>query len=451
MSEEEPKDREHLIDHLTALEKPLTIEDIKGILGSTVRKDDNNKVITFLCMLLTYTDQDQVNIGFLAESSSGKSYIPLELAWYFPKEDVIKIGYASPTSFFHEWGKMETDPADTRDIEDDKKHKITHIDLERKILLFLDQPHDLLLQRLRSLLSHDDREITHKITDKGQKFGMRTKTIIIRGFSTVIFCSARFSMMDQEKTRLLLQSPEINQEKLREAIMLKIDKESDRQDFFNRMESDPRRNLLAARVHSIKTAHINHVKIKVEQRSQIAEHFLGSRLYLIPRHQRDISRLLGIIKGHALLNFQYRENGEGCIYANDEDILVGFQLYSNIAEANELGLSPELFNIYTTLKPEIKLNGKIGVSRSEFQKMYYEAFHKILGRESGEDILKVLCTCGLMVEQKGTDLSDKRLVKYVLADTGTTTETEEEQNSERYPGESAHSFSLDNCGECKNV
>ena len=63
----------------------ISIDDLIDILGSTVKHDDVNKAITFLAMLLTYTDQDQINIGFLAESSSGKSYIPLELSAYFPK------------------------------------------------------------------------------------------------------------------------------------------------------------------------------------------------------------------------------------------------------------------------------------------------------------------------------------------------------------------------------
>ncbi|MCX8178070.1 MAG: hypothetical protein N3F10_07250, partial [Candidatus Bathyarchaeota archaeon] len=84
----------------------LTVEDVIDILGSTVKHDDQNKAITFLTMLLTYTDQDQINIGFLAESSSGKSYIPLELSAYFPEEDVVKFGYASPTAFFHDYSTL---------------------------------------------------------------------------------------------------------------------------------------------------------------------------------------------------------------------------------------------------------------------------------------------------------------------------------------------------------
>ncbi|MEM3579591.1 MAG: hypothetical protein QXL54_05160 [Candidatus Bathyarchaeia archaeon] len=156
------------------------MNDLVEILGSTVKYDNENKSICFLTMLLTYTDQDQINLGFIAESSTGKSYIPLELAWYFPKEDVLEYGYSSPTAFFHDYGSIEKDPFN-------EKHKVIHVNLAKKILIFLDQPHDALLQRLRPLLSHDRRKITLKITDKREKSGLRTKTVVLEGFPTVIF------------------------------------------------------------------------------------------------------------------------------------------------------------------------------------------------------------------------------------------------------------------------
>lgn len=207
-----------LIDEELAGE-PLTVEEVKKILGTTVKRDDDNKIICFLVMLLTYTEEDQINLGFLAGSSTGKSYIPIELAQYFPTDDVVKLGYASPTAFFHELGEVEEEPF--------TKRKIIHINLRRKILIFLDQPHDQLLMRLRSLLSHDEKEIMFKITDKREKAGLRTKTVIVHGFPTVIFCTAKFELEEQEKTRLLLLSPEVSQEKLRESIFLKIERESD--------------------------------------------------------------------------------------------------------------------------------------------------------------------------------------------------------------------------------
>jgi len=401
------------------LTKPLTVNDIIEVLGSTVKHDDENKAITFLVMLLTFTEEDQTNLGFLAESSTGKSYIPLELSWYFPKEDVIKLGYASPTAFFHEYGNPLPDPNDKRDVEDEKKRKIIHVDLHQKILIFLDQPHDQLLQRLRSLLSHDERDIILKITDKREKYGLKTKTVVIEGYPTVVFCTAKFSMADQEKTRLLLLSPEINQEKLREAIALKIEKESDREGFLKRMMEDPHRKLLRNRVDSIRTAKIKYVKIPEEKREQICQQFVEDHKFLIPRHQRDISRLLAIIKGHALLNYAQREHVGDSIIVDDKDVEAGFKLYYGVSEANELGLSPELYSIYRELKPSFSEN-ESGLKTTDFQSNYYQKFHKRIGYEDARRILKTLCAVGLLTEN--IDEKDRRLRRYTLLELGVSTE-----------------------------
>jgi hypothetical protein len=324
---------------MSEADKKLSVNDVIDILGSTVKHDDQNKAICFLSMLLTYTEEDQINIGFLAESSSGKSYIPLELSAYFPKEDVLALGYATPRCFFHDYGTLmlkhgipvnfdlkPNKAAIKEDLEIEKgdvskeevelaykremrrwrellKGSYYLVDLHQKILIFLDMPHDELLQRLRSLLSHDQKEITSLITDKKDKGGLRTKKVVIRGFPTVIFCSAKFSLADQEKTRLLLLSPEISQEKLRESIALKIEREADREAFQKRLMEDPKRQMLIERVKRIKEAKIKQIIIPEEYRSFIFEQFLEDHKFLVPRHQRDISRLLALIKAHALLNY----------------------------------------------------------------------------------------------------------------------------------------------------
>ncbi|MCD6592613.1 hypothetical protein J7L00_00800, partial [Candidatus Bathyarchaeota archaeon] len=98
------------------------------------------------------------------------------------------------------------------------------VDFERRIVIFLDIPHYQFLQRIRPLASHDEREITHIITDKTERHGLRTKKVVIRGFPTIVYCSAKLGMEEQEKTRLLLLSPEKTQEKFRETIFLEIER-----------------------------------------------------------------------------------------------------------------------------------------------------------------------------------------------------------------------------------
>lgn len=287
------------------------------------------------------------------------------------------------------------------------------MDLHQKIIVFLDMPHDQLLQRLRSLLSHDEKAIALKITNKREKGGLRTKSIIIRGFPTVIFCSAKFSLADQEKTRLLLLSPEVSQEKLRESIALKIEKESDREAFKKRLMEDPERLRLMERVQRIKAARISNIIIPEELRSFIYQQFTEDHKYLIPRHQRDISRLLALIKAHALLNFTHRKRVNDSIIVEKEDVEAGFQLYYGVSEANELGLSPELFNIYNKTKQYFN---EVGLNITEFQSAYYREFHKPLGYDSARKILKTLAAVGLLYSKP--DPNDKRVPKYFVFESG---------------------------------
>ena len=86
--------------------QPMSSDDLIEMLGLTIKRDEENKLVTFLCMLLTYTEDSQFNISFNAPSSSGKSYIPLEESNLFPSADVIKLGNCSPTAFFPRTGRI---------------------------------------------------------------------------------------------------------------------------------------------------------------------------------------------------------------------------------------------------------------------------------------------------------------------------------------------------------
>jgi hypothetical protein len=415
------------------LKKPLSMDFVLETLGTTVKRDDENKAITFLCMLANYTREDQVNLGFLAESSTGKSYIPLEVAKLFPKSDLIVLGYCSPTAFFHEWGTALPDPTDLReDVEPEKRRKIIYVDLEQKILIFLDQPHSRLLENLRPLLSHDKKEMTLKISDRRQKSGLRTKTVVIRGYPTVIFCSAKFNMDEQEKTRLLLLSPEVNQEKLRESIFLKLEKDSDRGAFYTQLEKDPNRLKLKYRIDCIKKQGISQVLIPVEIRAQISERFMETHKVLMPRHQRDIGRLLTIIKGAALLNFRDRNpiedpiDGSTKITVNMDDALTGFQLYGAVSVPNELGIPPEIYEVYKHLLPAVdeQVNG---VTRKDFQRLYFQFCHKILGGKKAIEILHILDAVGLLTEIP--DPNDRRVLRYIPQEVGVPQTSDEDDTN----------------------
>jgi hypothetical protein len=387
--------------------EPLTPENLAGALELTIKNDNENKIVTFLCQLSAYTEDTQFNISFNSPSSTGKSYIALEVSRLFPTEDVIKLGNCSKTAFFHEQGSYNKET-----------NEIT-VDLSRKILIFTDMPHTGLLEGLRSFLSHDEKIMYSKITDKNQKGGNRTKTIALKGYPSVIFCTAGLRMDPQEQTRFILLSPEVNQEKIHAGITNTIRKEADNEKYREWLNSDPKRQLLKLRIQAIKQEHIDDIKIANQEK--IFERFLKGDKKLQPRHQRDIKRLLSLVKSFALLNLWWRERDGSTITANDEDIENALKLWEKISISQELNLPPFIYDIYTQIilpvykeknanqSQVFKELERKGITRQDILEKHYKTYGRMLDSQQLRlQIIPVLETSGLIYQEQ--DPSDRRKV-----------------------------------------
>ena len=389
---------------------PLTSEQLIETLGLTIKYDAENKLTTFLCELSAYTESSQFNISYNAPSSTGKSYIPTEIARLFPQDDVMEIAYCSPTAFFHDAGEYN------------KEKNCYLVDLSHKILIFLDQPHNELLARLRPLLSHDKKEIILKITDKSQKFGLKTKNVLLRGYPSVIFCTAGLKIDEQEATRFLLLSPEVSQEKIQQGISATIRKEADSESFVSWLEENPDRILLKDRIRAIKLEKIK--EINIGSYEGIEQRYLNNNKVLKPRHQRDIKRLLSLIKSFAILNVWWRERSGSTITANESDVADAFKLWDKISESQELNLPPYIYNLYREVilpawknknegrNPDFEtITGQLGLSRQEVLDKHYAVYGRMLDNyQLRQQILPMLETAGLIVQEQ--DPNDKR--KYLI-------------------------------------
>jgi hypothetical protein len=377
--------------------KPMTVTELTQILGLTIKQDETNKVITFLCELSAFTDSAQFNISFNAPSSTGKSYIPLEIAGLFPAEDVVSIGYCSPTAFFHDWGVF---------IREERGYRV---DLSRKILIFLDQPHTLLLQHLRPLLSHDKKEISLKITDKSQKYGLKTKNIFLIGFPSVIFCTAGLQLDEQEATRFLLLSPQMSQEKLQEAVRAKILRESDIEKYRDWLDSDPTRQALKNRIQAVKEAGITDVKIPSPDK--IEERFREKHKHLKPRDTRDIGRILSLVKSLTLLNLFFRERSETVIFATEEDVDAAFALWETISESQEFNLPPYVFDLFYNVIVAAYQEKQAGLTKQDIFRKHFQVHRRYLPDwQLRKEIIPMLEAAGLVNSEP--DLADKRRILY---------------------------------------
>jgi hypothetical protein len=407
---------------------PLSISELREILGLTIKADDANKIVTFLVMLSAYSEDSQMNQSFQAPSSSGKSYIPLEIAELFPPEDIIQLSYASPTAFFHDKAAY------------DESKKIYSIDLERKILIFLDMPHYSLLQHLRPLLSHDQKVIKMKITDRSQKSGLKTKNIHILGFPSVVFCSANQKMDEQELTRFILLSPETTSEKIRQSIYERVKKESDKKSYLSLLESNPSRQMLKKRIAAIKNANIQ--SIDIEKPELIQKMFFQNHKILKPRHSRDIGKIISIIKALALLNLWNRKRTGVTLYASEDDIGNAFSVWATIGDAQELSISPYIYSVYKeVILPAWLDKKKEGLSRQDIQKAYYKMYGRpVASWILRQEILPAIENSGLIIQEP--DSQDKRKMLVYPQDALTIspgagqdalTISPEQNNSERVP------------------
>lgn len=387
--------------------QPLTPEELSEALELTIKNDNENKIVSFLCQLSAYTEDAQFNVSFNSPSSTGKSYIALEVSKLFPNEDVIKLGNCSKTAFFHEQGSYNKET-----------NEIT-VDLSRKILIFTDMPHTGLLEGLRSFLSHDEKIMYSKITDKNQKGGNRTKTIALKGYPSVIFCTAGLRMDPQEQTRFILLSPEVNQEKIHAGISNTIRKEADNEKYKEWLDNDPKRKSLKLRIQAIRQERIDDIKIASQEK--IFEQFFKEDKKLQPRHQRDIKRLLSLVKSFALLNLWWRERNGSTITANDDDIEQAFKLWEKISISQELNLPPFIYDIYMQIIiPAYKeKNGfqsqvlddtpKHGITRQDILEKHYKVYGRMLdAQQLRQQIIPVLETSGLIYQEQ--DPNDKRKI-----------------------------------------
>jgi len=387
----------------------LSIEELASVLGLTIKKDDDNKIITFLCLLSAYTEGSQFNISFNAPSSAGKSYVAMEIAKLFPKEDVQEYAYASPASFFHDYVPVEGEEG------------VFLNDLSRKIILFLDMPDQTLLTRIRPVLSHDKKVIETKITDRTERQGMRTKRILIKGYPSVVFCSAGLRMDEQESTRLFLLSPEISQEKIVAGIDQTISKEADNDAFHAWLEASPERKELMERITEIKNAEIN--EIKLENQNIIRDFFMQKKGILKPRHMRDVKRFISLVKAHALLNIFSRKVEGKTLYATDKDAESIFPLWTRLSKSQELNLPPYVYELYSgVFEPAYKeknsdanalMDGEVqfGLTRNEVLQKHFRVYGRHLSPVVlAQQILPILEACGLITQEPDKDNLRQKLI-----------------------------------------
>ena len=379
----------------------MSLDDLIKVLDLTIRFDDMNKAILFLAMLSTYTEEDQMNVFLNAKSSSGKTYLVTEVAKLFPKIDVKKYARVSPTAFYYDLDSMEIDDAGE-----------SMLNLEKKILIFLDQIDTRLQEMLRPFMSHDDKKLPFMLTNRTKSGTNSASKGYILGFSSTFFCSANMKMDEQECTRAILLSPEISQEKIEAGIDLVQKSSGNTTEFNSAIAKNIERKKLISRISFIRGMDVQHIIIP--EALNVGERFKNT----LPkqkraRNQRDAKQFNALIKMHALLNAMHRERVGGDIVAKEQDVQAGLRIWKYLGRSQSFGIPPQTLDFYEQyIVPAFRLknpsgNTRNGITTRELSIYYQKTAEEVLSNDLlRKQHIPVLQDAGLISYEK--DENDKR-------------------------------------------
>lgn len=229
------------------------LQSITETIGRYVKNEDQLIQLILLVMTSAYTP-NPLNMALEGPHSEGKSYPLTQVAKIFPPSDVWQLGGMSPAALRREKGKLmdrvtgqnlEPQIAALKkkvgllgDSKDDRKRKellksqlvkiyekgVNTINLEGKILLFLEAPDKKTFRELRPIMSRDAYEITYKYVDRAYQHGPQvTLEARIKGWPVAIYATAdapKGNIWKQIRSRFIVVSPTMNRAKYRSANQL---------------------------------------------------------------------------------------------------------------------------------------------------------------------------------------------------------------------------------------
>ena len=216
--------------------------------SSRTAKEENTLLRQILLTVLSAHTQGLANnLNLRAPSSEGKSWPVMQVinACTTDFNQIIILNHITPTALIYRSGGLLVDKdgkeigdkvkqywkwirdakkAKDYDTADSLKEKLDdllvdsayRLDLTGKCFVLLEPPKENLWDLLKAILSHDAFEIKHMMTDKSMT-GLKTKTVILRGWPAFIYCSAKDEthspVWEEVLTRFMTTAPNMVQKK----------------------------------------------------------------------------------------------------------------------------------------------------------------------------------------------------------------------------------------------
>ena len=189
--------------------------------GRTAKEENTLLRQVLLTVLSAHTQSLANNLNLRAPSSEGKSWPVMQVinACTSDFNEIIVLNHLTPTALIYRSGGVLVDKdgkeigdkvknlkkqirAAKKEKDDDAEFALKdkledlladsayRLDLTGKCFVLVEPPKENLWDLLKAILSHDAFEIKHMMTDKSMA-GLKTKTVILRGWPAFIYCSAK--------------------------------------------------------------------------------------------------------------------------------------------------------------------------------------------------------------------------------------------------------------------
>jgi len=336
---------------------PNILQKVIQSLDKLIKRDRATKLSVFFTGLSARLEEP-LNLFLRGPSSVGKTYNVTKTLRVFPQEDVWYLGGLSPKALVHDHGVLigrdgeEIDFDERPDKNASKEDKRAWreklrgarylVDLQGKILVFLEAPHIETYNMLRPILSHDKWEISYKFTDKSAKGRLKTMHVVIQGWPATIFCTAEKRYMEELATRSFTVSPEETSEKYKEANELTTLKNAFPWLYQNGEQEETLRFFIK--------------KLWLATRKVIVP-FVGLENVFpaeIPRDMRDYEHFIQFVKAVTALHYMQRpivavgkpREAELRYLATAQDVWIAYALYYQIFETTRTGLQKHILDFY---------------------------------------------------------------------------------------------------------
>jgi len=338
---EEDVEFRHSVDEIKKfLKNKKILYDIDYIIRHSreevVVGEESNLMLFFLAMM-SRCARHPVNIEFVGQSSSGKTFLVLAASKAFHEKDKIVLSGAS----------AEVLKYDVTYVTDDG---IKVVDVDKKILIVLEKEESSdFVKKLKPILSHDEKYFDFKVVEKTAEGMRRTNLYRIKGWPAFITMTIQNPNDVEQLTRELLASTDTSKEKIEQVIESIID----------RATSLPSDGVVDDRVSLLQDAMTSFDRVRVYNP------FFRLIAGVIPKDDvkmfRDLIKFISLVESMTILHKENRlkavVNGEEVYISTLEDNILTFSIIDRVFRATFLGIPEQAYEVYKYLS-EMAARGK---------------------------------------------------------------------------------------------